>query len=196
MAVTLSRAANTATEFSMRWACAGPARQHESRRRRQRLRRNPTDASANGCCLRSHVRLQLPARARRSGRARCSEKRGASVTAPPSARPPRLVVAGRLRPLAACQGCCPAGDRPPACRSCSCGAASARAAACSPPAVGGSSTMIVHPAVPFGRHLRGLGQVLVDHPAARHAERADAPALHVVAVAGGIVPTSLPRSAV
>src|SRR5688572_1553484 len=41
----------------------------------------------------------------------------------------------------------------------------------------------VHPAVPFGRYLRSLGEVLVDHPAPRHAQRADASALDVVAVA-------------
>src|SRR5215510_140044 len=45
---------------------------------------------------------------------------------------------------------------------------------------------VVQPTVPFRRHLRGLGQGLVDDPAARHTQGTDAPALLVVAVAGGI----------
>src|SRR5262245_37237190 len=42
---------------------------------------------------------------------------------------------------------------------------------------------VVQPAVPFRRHPGRLSPVLVDDPAARHPERADAAPLHVVAVA-------------
>src|SRR5262249_61091083 len=42
---------------------------------------------------------------------------------------------------------------------------------------------IVQPAMPFGRHLRCLCEVLVDDPTARHAKRPYAFSLHIVAVA-------------
>src|SRR5262249_14892530 len=50
---------------------------------------------------------------------------------------------------------------------------------------------VVEPAVPIRRNLRCLCQILVDHPAPRHAERTDPPALHIVAVAPAIAADQL-----
>ncbi len=190
-AVTLSRAANTAMALSTRWACAGTSSR-------------PTSAASSGkralpillrkvgvrCCI--AIAQSSPIRKCARLAARRREKRGASVTPDravtgqswpaPRRRPPGLVVSGRLGPLAAGQD---AAGRPVGLRR----ARHVHAVLLLP----GPRRVVflgrwridhvVHPAVPLRRYLRGLGQILVDHPAARHAERADALALDVVAVA-------------
>src|SRR5882724_1946364 len=102
--------------------------------------------------------------------------------APTSARPPGLVVARRFRALAGAQD---------AARG-TIGLARAshvRAVRFFPGPrliglLGGRRIDdIVHPAVPLGRDAGGLRRMGVDHPAARHAQRADALALGEIAVA-------------
>ena len=190
-AVTLSRAAKTAMALSMRCACAGTSSRPSSAASRGRralrilLRKGRRGAVAVAIAQTSPIRK----RARLAGRR--AKKRGATVTPEPAftarlglpgGRPPGLVVSGRVRPLAARQD---AARRPV--RLGRAGHVHAVFLLPRPRLVGllGGRRVdrVVHPAVPFRRYLGGLGQVLVDHPAARHAERADALVLHVVAVA-------------
>src|SRR5262245_40508296 len=49
----------------------------------------------------------------------------------------------------------------------------------------------MQPAMPLRGDLRGLGQALVDHPAARHTERPDPLLLHIIVVAGVIAADQL-----
>src|SRR4029453_5651820 len=119
-------------------------------------------------------------RARRTGEE--PVKRWRQRGAPPSARLPGFVVARCLRPPAAFQNAAAGAiglRRPrhvPAMRLLP-----------GPRRVaflrGWGVDHVVHPAVPFRRHLGGLGPVLVDDPAAWHPQRTDAAPLHEVAVA-------------